>query len=371
MPRQSVSLHVPHQTFPGFPKAARVQQYLAEDPALAAFYKKYRRHAAPLVSSNYDITDRCNLRCEGCLFFEGTDYHAHRDRRILEEYDRFFAVEAARGVNYPYFAGGEPALAPDRLRVAQRHFRRGMIFTNGTVRIDRDLPFAIHVSLWGDAQATGKLRGAAVFAKSLANYVGDPRATFIYTITHQNIDSIAAVARLCSDHGVRLSFNHFSATEQYSAKLARGTSHDRAFFRFSTPTDNLRLTATDRRRIHDILERMIEDHPSTVVYSHVYNDWISTAEGLYRIDPQTGWALDCPTRNASFHRHYHVDLQESSGKCCSPNVDCRDCRAYAIAHATFRHRIRDHLESRDAFARWASVVETWCRLFLPGWDELS
>ncbi|MHB8472081.1 MAG: radical SAM protein [Gammaproteobacteria bacterium] len=360
----------PSRLVPVFPKIARVQQYLDEDPILASFYKKYRRHVAPIVSTNYDITDVCNLRCEGCLFFEGTDSRAHRDERTLEEYDQFFAAEAARGVNYPYFAGGEPALAQDRLRLAQRHFRRGMIFTNGTVRLDRDLPFAIHVSLWGDAHSTKKFRGAAVFGKSLTNYRGDPRATFIYTVTHLNIDSIADVVQVCHDQGARISFNHFSATAQYNAKLARGTPNDHAYFRFSTPADNLCLTATDRERIRDILDRMIDDYPDTVVYSTVYNEWISRAEGLYQLDPATGWASDCPTRDASFHKHYHVDLQESSGKCCSPNVDCRDCRAYAIAQATFRHRIRDYLVSRDAFARWVDVVETWCRLFLVGWDEL-
>lgn len=363
------SLCTPPQLFPASSKAARIQQYLDEAPGLAAFYRKYRRHVAPIISTNYDITDICNLRCEGCLFFAGTDYQAHRDERTPEEYDRFFAAEAARGINYPYFAGGEPALAQDRLRLAQRHFRRGMIFTNGTVRIDRDLPFTIHVSLWGDAQSTGKFRGAPVFGKSLANYIDDPRATFIYTVTHMNIGSIPGVVRICRDHGVRLSFNHFSATEQYNAKLARGATNDQDFFRFSTATDNLRLTPADRKRVRDVLDRMIDDYPETVVYSHAYNEWIGRAEGLYRIDPRTGRAADCPISDAPCHRHYHVDLQESAGKCCTPNVDCRDCRAYAIAHATFRRRVRDHLASRDAFARWVEVVDTWCRLFLIDWDE--
>ncbi len=369
MSNESSSLYSPSRTFPELPKIARVQRYLEEDAGLAAFYERYHRHVAPIISTNYDISDICNLRCEGCLFFEGTDYSTHRDERTPEEYDRFFAAEATRGVNYPYFAGGEPALAQDRLQLAQRHFHRGMIFTNGTVRIDPDLSFTIHVSLWGDKKTTSKFRGAPVFSKTLANYSGDSRATFIYTVTHLNIDSIPGVVQVCRDHGVRLSFNHFSATEQYNAKLARSAPNDQAFFRFSTPTDNLRLTSIDCERIRDVLDRMIDDYPQTVVYSHAYNDWVSAAEGLYHLDPQTGLALDCPIRSAPFHRHFHVDLHESEGKCCTPNVDCRDCRAYAISHATFRHRIRDHLASRDAFARWVEVVDTWCRLFLLDWDE--
>ncbi|MGB5340123.1 MAG: radical SAM protein, partial [Gammaproteobacteria bacterium] len=156
-------------------KPGRIERYLAEDPRLAAIYARFQRHAAPVITSNYDITSRCNLRCEGCLFFAGTDYQGHHDDRSLDDYDAFFAREAARGVNYPYFAGGEPALEQDRLRIAARHFNRGMIFTNGTLRIDPELEFTIHVSLWGDAAATRKLRGGSVFRKSLANFTGDKR----------------------------------------------------------------------------------------------------------------------------------------------------------------------------------------------------
>src|SRR5690606_25585328 len=83
---------------------------LAADPALAARSRQLRRLSAHLAGSNYDVSRVCNLRCEGCLFFEGDDFQSHADDRSDAEWDAFFAAEAARGVNFPYFAGAEPAL---------------------------------------------------------------------------------------------------------------------------------------------------------------------------------------------------------------------------------------------------------------------
>ncbi len=280
-------------------------------------------------------------------------------------------VEAARGVNFAYFAGGEPSLEQERLRIAQRYLPRGIVATNGTVRIALDIRYAIHVSVWGGPDATRKMRGGSVFHRALRNYRNDERAVFIFTINHQNIDAIPEVTAICRDHGVRLSFSHFSSTEQYQQKLSRGVANDSRFFRFSCESDNLRLTDDDRRRVRESLEQMIDTYPETVIYSHYYNDWISQSGSLYRLDPETGLAQDCSTRLSKFHRHYHVDLTQSGGKCCSPNVACGDCRAYAMALATFRHRVRHYLATRESFAQWMEVMNMWCRLYLPGWDKID
>ena len=71
-------------------RKGRIERYLAEDHRLAAMYRKFQRHAAPVITSNYDITSRCNLHCEGCLFFEGTDYLGHCDDQPPDAFDRFF-----------------------------------------------------------------------------------------------------------------------------------------------------------------------------------------------------------------------------------------------------------------------------------------
>ena len=42
-----------------------------------------------------------------------------------------------------------------------------------------------------------------------------------------------------------------------------------------------------------------------------------------------------------------------------------------MSYATFRYRLRQFLGSRTDFARWLDGVDTWCRLFLVGWDHLG
>lgn len=75
-------------------------------------YQELRARVGRLVPSNYDISDTCNLRCEGCLFFDGADRLGHDDAADDAAWDAFFAAEGARGVNFAYLAGAEPTLAP-------------------------------------------------------------------------------------------------------------------------------------------------------------------------------------------------------------------------------------------------------------------
>src|ERR1700742_4549772 len=60
--------------------------YLRRDGTLRERYAKLRRHSANIVGSNYDISAECNLRCEGCLFFEGADGLGHIDHRSDNEW---------------------------------------------------------------------------------------------------------------------------------------------------------------------------------------------------------------------------------------------------------------------------------------------
>jgi len=112
-----------------------------------------------LKASNYDLSNTCNLTCEGCLYFARSSSGPAHDG-IDAEWEALFAAEAARGINFAYIAGAEPALQPARLQSAWRHIKTGVIFTNGTRKIDPDIGFRIHVSLWGIGETAKELRGA-------------------------------------------------------------------------------------------------------------------------------------------------------------------------------------------------------------------
>jgi len=325
-------------------------------------YGEIRARVGRLVPSNYDISDTCNLRCEGCLFFDGADRHGHDDAADDAAWDRFFAEEAARGVNFAYIAGAEPALVPNRLRSAHRHIANGVIFTNGTRRIPPEIDFRIHVSVWGAPAENARLRGADNVTKAIRHYAGDPRATFIYTIGRTNIADIFETARVMHAAGCTLSFNYFSPTTSYLGKLAAQSGAD-DYFKISSADENLVLTRDDFAAARREIEHARAAFGETILYSLDYDTWV-TGEAPHGVDPETGIATHCGNRLTAKHVHYSVDLRRSSGKCCSPNIDCRECRAYAPGYGTYLSRYPAIRHDPAELDRWLGVWDLWTRLFL-------
>lgn len=340
-------------------------------PELMTRFRALRGRISRLVSSNYDISDRCNLKCEGCLFFEGDDYLRYKDSHDDRAWDDFFAAEAARGVNFAYIAGAEPALEPNRLHMAVKHIPAGVILTNGTKRVPADIDFRIHVSIWGAPAQTKALRGADSTAKAMRLYAGDPRVVFVYTVSALNIGDIYETASRLHDGGFKMTFNYFSPTTSYLEKLATDAGNDGQYFRVSGRDQNMILTDQHFRNARAEMERAMQDFGDTVVYSLDYDDWITASGGVYDVDPLTGIARDCGNRRTPTHRHYNVDQSESQQKCCSPNIDCRECRAYLQSYATYLNRFAATRREPEQFARWLSVWETWASLFLPLRSEVD
>jgi MoaA/NifB/PqqE/SkfB family radical SAM enzyme len=342
----------------------RLQLYLA-DTDVRAVYDNVRRHR--IIISGYDVTRRCNLRCEGCFFFEGDRADGYADDVDLEAYRRFFRAERERGITYPHLAGAEPALVQDRLRAAAESFDQGLVYTNGTLPIDPDLPFMLHISVWGNRETDRKYRGADVLGKALELYGGDDRAIFMYTMNHGNIDHLPEIVRMVHDAGSRISFSHYSPTRLYNRKLAGTDERRTRTFRISTAQDNLCLNDLDLDRARRVADEMMAGFPDTVVYSPYYNETVSAPGPLFAIDAQTGMATDCPILNKPYHRQYHTDLSWDDSECCIPNVDCRSCRHYVSVYSLVMDRMRDHLASRQSFVCWLDVVDTWLALHVRGY----
>lgn len=77
-----------HQTA----KKSKLQSYLDSRPDLKYKYTKVRDKASNIVISGYDITKRCNLRCEGCFFFEGELSTKYEEIKNIEEYKVFLLM---------------------------------------------------------------------------------------------------------------------------------------------------------------------------------------------------------------------------------------------------------------------------------------
>lgn len=312
--------------------------------------------------TTYDISDVCNLTCEGCLYFSGKDYVPRPDSSSLLAWDMFFEGEKQRGVNFGYFTGAEPSLAPDILRQAMKHIPAGVIFSNGIKKVPDDVRYSIHFSIWGDAENNAQLRGADNTAKALRNYQGDERAMATLTINRRNIDQIVPITRRCADHGVNITYSYFSPTDDYLDRLSGAEREESDYYRVSSGSDNIMLGPDDFERARNAILEAKQAYPENVLYLMGFNDWV-TGPDLYDLD-ENGIATDCGIRLSPELKHWNVDLTENSGKCCSPNIDCKDCRAYANTYGTYLARLKSFAGEGDKLDQWIEVWELWARMFI-------
>ena len=343
----------------------KIHHYLAADNNLAERYKRLRTEVLPIKPSQYDIANTCNLRCEGCFYYSGD--HAFKGEVDLseEQMDRFFAAEAARGVNYAHFGGAEPSLVQDRLVAAYRHIKRGTIYTNGIVRIAPEIRYRIHISLWGNEETDHKLRGASIFHKILRNYQGDERALFVVTINRQSLNQIEEVVKRCHDNGMKVTFNHYSPTVSYQYNVNNGTTNDSEFFRISNGDENLILKPEDLKLARDTVNEMLDSYPETVIYHRDFNNWVTDSDGIYQIDPVSGAAQDCASRLEGLMKHFAPDLSSiKDTKCCVPNIICESCRCFSMAMASAIDRLEHFSQSEEGFKQWLNIIDMWSDLFL-------
>jgi len=337
----------------------RIATYLAQDRNLRNRYLHARRIVRHFrLPAFYEMTKRCNLRCEGCYYFEGVYDPAVVETKDTALWDKFFRAEGARGVSMAYFVGAEPSLVQDRLAAAAQHLKIGQTGSNGKIFIDKTIPFRIVLSVWaGDDATDQELRGGAVFRTAIRNYAGDPRAILLYTISKRNLAGIRLATALAADNGLKITFNMYSPSSGYLAKLVAAAPNDRAFFRTSSPEDNLMFGAADLLQVRNAVEAAMETWPETVVYSKAYNRWITSEGPLYPLDDD-GIAQDCRARVGGKFKYFTTDLQPAAVKCCTPSVDCRHCRMYNGGWSTRLEPGERDVATMTSFVEWLEMLET-------------
>ena len=174
---------------PAKPKFAE----LLANPAVRARWEKVRKYFF-LRESTYDMSNRCNIRCDGCYYFEGEKQFAP-ENLDPEAWRKLMQAEKARGITYVVLAGAEPSLVPELLNVCYSEMPLGSIATNGFKKIPESVGYKIHISVWGNDQTSLRVRKAKnLLAKQIENYSNDPRAVFVYTFTRENIEEANEVA---------------------------------------------------------------------------------------------------------------------------------------------------------------------------------
>jgi MoaA/NifB/PqqE/SkfB family radical SAM enzyme len=322
---------------------------LIADPDVKDRWEKVRRYFF-LRESTYDMTRRCNIRCNGCYFYEGDKQHA-RENTNPEDWRRLMQAEKARGITFVVLAGAEPSLVPDLCRICYDEIPLGCIATNGLKRIPEDVGYRIHISVWGNDETSLNTRNAQhMLDRQLENYAGDPRAVFVYTFTRHNIDQAGAVVRRLAEHDAKVTFNMFSAPVGYSGGLRH------------TP---LSLADTQRTMID-----LLESYPDTVLFS-----WYSAMAHTHEKGLHDLFGCSYPRRNSSkdvglgrSFRQYRTDLTwNREAACCVPDTDCADCRHYAAASAVVTARLFRHAVDPKTFRSWLDFVDTYLAVWVKGY----
>ena len=323
------------------------------DPAIKARWEKVRRFFF-LRESTYDMTNRCNIRCEGCYYFNGEKQFAEENQHI-EDWSALMATEKERGITFAVLAGAEPSLVPDLCRVCYQHIPHGAIATNGLKTIPSDIDYRIHLSVWGNDQTSKAIRKASdMLVRQLGNYRHDPRAVYVYTFTPYNIDEAEDVVRQLAMAGQQVTFNMFSAPVGYHGPLRHSPA-------------SLAATA-------NMMSRLLAEYPQAVLFS-AYNIAAHTSpQGLHelfscsypRMNPSTAIGL-----GRSF-RQYRTDLRwDRDAACCVPDTDCPDCRHYAAGSAVVTARMYRHATDSTTFAAWLDYVDTYLAVWVRGYQKDS
>lgn len=345
--------------------AGRIKRIVDGQPDLKERYDNARRIIRAFRRpSFYEISQRCNLWCEGCYYFED-ESRVPAEREMSDDaWASFFAAERERGVSMAYLVGAEPALYPSRLIAASRNIRYGNIGSNGTIRIPEEVRCRIDVSVWGNETDDAVLRGGSVLRKAMRNYAGDPRALMLFTLSPWNLDSIDDVMLASQDHDLKVTFSMFSPTTTYLSKLDRGQPADSKYFRLGPTRSRPAFEEADLRRASELILDAMQRYPGTLLFCEEYCDLITNPEPLYDIDPVTGMAENCGSRIRDPLRYFDAGGQRKHIKCCTPDVDCHHCRLYSGGWSTQFRPKETYLNDAPSFERWLNIIETIGKIFI-------
>jgi MoaA/NifB/PqqE/SkfB family radical SAM enzyme len=324
---------------------------LLEDPNILERWEKVRKYFF-LRESTYDMTNRCNIKCDGCYYYSGGKQFAQENRDPMSWRD-LMKAEKARGITYVVLAGAEPALVPEILQACYDEIDLGCIASNGFKHIAKSVGYKIHVSVWGNEETSARVRKVKnLMPKQIENYQGDPRATFVYTFCRTNIPETYDVVKELAKNNCQVTFNVFSAPVGYAGEL--------------------RHTPETLAQTRQVMVDLLKEYPDHVLFSHYSAVAHTSGQGLHQL-----YKCSYPRMNPSVagglgrsFRQYRADLTwDRSASCCVPDTDCEDCRHYASGSAVVTARLYRHTGHPDIFKSWLDYVDTYLAVWVMGYDK--
>jgi MoaA/NifB/PqqE/SkfB family radical SAM enzyme len=330
--------------------AMRFSDILAA-PGIRSRWDRVRRYFF-LRESTYDMTNRCNIRCNGCYYYSGEKQFAD-EINDPELWRQLMRKEKERGITYAVLAGAEPSLVPHLCQVCHETIPLGAIATNGIKFIPESVRYKIHISVWGTDATSRAIRNAPnMLKRQIGNYENDPRAVFVYTFNRHNINEAFTVAEHIARHNCRLTFNMFSAPEGYTGDLRH------------TPETLAQTAQAMLALMHNFPQHILYSTYNVVAHTHSHSLHDLFGCSYPRMNPSRDVGL-----GRSF-RQYRTDLTwDRAAACCVPDTDCKDCRHYASGSAVVTARLFRHANHLETFKAWLDYVDTYLAVWVMDYKK--
>ena len=160
------------------------------------------------LSVNYELTYKCNLKCEHCYFHRAVEEKRNEGKELFELTDeqwiKVFNHHQSMGVQAAALTGGEPTLRMNLLFEASKIFDFVQIATNGIIKVPKfpGKQPVIWNSLDGGPDTHNKIRGAHIFDRVIQNIQDDKRIYLLSAISTSNYKEINDIAKIAHDANV-------------------------------------------------------------------------------------------------------------------------------------------------------------------------
>ena len=345
----------------------KLKEYFADDANLKSRFESLTNFARNIRSTEYHVTNACNIRCKGCWFYEYAHDKETHEEKNLHALEVFLEEEIIkRKINNALVIGGEPALFLDRLSIYRKKMKYLTISSNGLKKIPQEgfENVTIGLRLFGGGVLDDQLRAikpsghrfTGLFEKALENYNHDLRAIFIYAVTEDGIQYIEDTIKKIRDNGNIASFNFYS---KYGTENPSALAH--------------------RNELKEEVLRVKALYPETVI-SHPY--YIKTM-----IDGQSHWDSfryeNCPSISCDHPAHasrlnngfptlpffntWSADLKTL--KYCCTSGHCDGCRDSQAVFSWLMINMAEFLDSAENFQVWIEIAESYWSQFY--WSPFS
>ncbi len=321
--------------------------------------KRLRSFSSRIRTAEYHTTTACNLRCQGCWFFEYEFDQKTVDLTSVESWRMFAKQQAEAGISSALLIGGEPSLFPDRVGAFVEHMPYVTVSSNGMVKLPVDFDrVAIALTLFGGEGADDELRAirpsgqrfTGLFDQVLRNYRDDPRATFIFALAPDRLSSIAPTVQRIRDNGNILSFNYYSSygsadplRKSAEAALLEEALRVKALFPTTVINEPFSIETLITGTTHwgtfgyDVCPSVSTDHPA-------HRDRIRNGNPV--LPGFNSYASDGRTLNF----------------CCASG-ECDGCRDSQAVYSWILMSMKHFLDSEEQFSVWLDVAEGYWRQF--------